>query len=485
MTDDDDNTWGDDPADKAWSLSDMDDDLGSSFKLDQDPTFGAGEIEGPPPPPMDDRPSAFDDLGPSPGAVIDPTGLRSADQPLPRITIHASCDRPEVARLIRTVSSDRRMAKAELTVELGGIDAAITRFAGMASPNLLLLDTTESAANLLRALDRLAEVIEEGCKVIIISPTNDIALYRELIRRGVSEYLVTPLQPLQLMRAISQLFVGPDKPFMGRLISVIGAKGGVGASTMAHNLAWCIAERCEANTTLVDLDLPFGTADLDFNNDPAQHVGEALVAPDRVDEVFLERIVTKQTQRLQILAAPAKLDRDYDVDAEAYERVIEQIRRTSPFVVLDLPHLWSGWMRQVLLDSDDVIIVATPDLASLRNTKNILDLMRAARPHDPPPSVVMNMVGIPKRPEVPTKDFLEAINQDRTGGNLVSYAAVIPFDAAAFGAAANNGQMIGELPLGAKLAPTFADLAASLCGRRPEPKKQAPGLKVKLPFLKR
>jgi pilus assembly protein CpaE len=332
---------------------------------------------------------------------------------------------------------------------------------------------------MLHSLDRLAQVMEEGCKVVIIGAVNDIGLFRELMARGVSEYIVPPLQPVDLIRVICGLYVNPDKPFAGRVISVIGARGGVGASTVAHNLAWSIAERQEAGATLLDLDLSFGTAALDFNQDPAQSVADALLAPDRVDDVFLERVTTKHTQRLQMLTAPATLEREFELDPMAFETVIDRVRRTSPFVVLDLPHIWTSWVKQTLLSADDAVIVAAPDLASLRNSKNIMDLLKSMRPYDSPPSVVLSMVGVPKRPEIPFKDFAEALGAEPV--------ASFPFDPALYGMAANNGQMIGEVAQASKAAIAIDTLAASLTGRKPLDQKKAASssLASKIPFLKR
>ncbi len=468
-------------ADLSWSVDETDDE----FVLEDDESFGLGDLET-----ADEAPPPFDadPANDSVEEVEDPFGLTAApapavmdggvvtEQPIPRITIHAACDRPEIARLVQGAAGDRRLAKAECIVEMGGIDAALARFSSQASPNLLIIDTVQQGSAMLRSLDRLAQVIEEGTKVVIIGAVNDIALFRELMRRGVSEYIVPPIQPVELIRAICNLYVSPDKPFAGRVISVIGARGGVGASTLAHNLAWSIAERQEAGATLIDLDLSFGTAALDFNQDPPQSVADALLAPDRVDDVLLERLTTKHTTRLQMLTAPATLEREFEIDPSAFEVVIDRVRRSSPFVVLDLPHTWSSWVKQTLLSSDEVIIVGAPDLASLRNAKNVIDLMRAMRPYDNAPHMVLNMTGVPKRPEIPFKDFAEALGSEPVQS--------IMFEPSLFGMAANNGQMIGEVQPLHKTAVAIDQLAAMLTGRRPlEVKKNQIG--VRIPFLKR
>jgi pilus assembly protein CpaE len=476
--------------DANWNLAERQDE---DFVLEEDETFGLGDIEGELPPFDADtfpKASAEQDniaLGDDPfglSAMAPPSApptLAAADgkateQPVPRITIHAACDRPEISDVVAAIGADRRMARAEISVEHGGIEAAVARFSAHASPNLLIIDTQMQGQAMLRSLDRLAQVIEEGTKVVIIGAVNDIRLFRELMARGVSEYIVPPLQPLDLIRTICGLYVNPDKPFAGRVIGVIGARGGVGASTIAHNLAWSIAERQEVGATLIDLDLSFGTAALDFNQDPQQSIADVLMAPDRVDDVFLERVTTKHTQRLQMLTAPATLEREFELDSSAFEVVIDRVRRTSPFVVLDLPHIWTSWVKQTLLSADDVIIVAAPDLASLRNSKNILDLLKSLRPYDAPPTVALSMVGVPKKPEIPFKDFAEALGAEP----IASFA----FDPQLYGMAANNGQMIGEVAPQAKSAITIDALAAGLTGRKVVEAKKA-SLTAKIPFLKR
>ena len=228
--------------------------------------------------------------------------------------------------------------------------------------------------------------------------TNDIALYRQLVSRGVSEYLVPPVKPLNLIRAIGNIFADPDTPFLGKSISVVGAKGGVGASTIAHNLAWSISENARLNATLVDLDLSFGTTALDFNQEGAQTVADALLAPERADEAVISRLLTKATDRLSLFTAPATINDDLEIPTEAYDVVIQGVRRTTPYVVIDLPHMWNSWMSATLISSDEVILICQPDLASLRNGKNIIDKLKAERPNDNPPRLVLNMAGVPKPP---------------------------------------------------------------------------------------
>ncbi|MFN3835823.1 MAG: CpaE family protein, partial [Glycocaulis sp.] len=292
-------------------------------------------------------------------------------QPVPRITIHAFCERPETGALIHNAGSDRRLARAHVNVELGGLAGAIERFHDESTPNLLIIETGMRGAQLFAQLDELASVCDGDTKLIIIGAANDITLYRELMRRGVSEYLVPPMTPLHLIRTISGLFLDPEAPFAGRSIAFIGAKGGVGSSTIAHNIAWCIGEVQHTDTVLVDLDLSFGTAGLDFNQDPAQTISQALADPDRLDDALLDRLLVRCGDRLSLFSAPATLESDWDFAPDAFEMVLEKVRRQAPMVALDLPHAWSPWVRRTLLSADKVVVTVTPDLACLRNAKNL------------------------------------------------------------------------------------------------------------------
>jgi pilus assembly protein CpaE len=231
---------------------------------------------------------------------------------------------------------------------------------------------------------------------------------------------------------------------------------------VAHNLAWAIARKLATATVIVDLDIAFGTAGLDFNQDPPQGVAEAVFAPDRLDGNLVDRLLSKCGENLSLLAASAMLDRTIDLTDTALDQLVDILRGTAPSIILDLPHVWTGWARRTLVSADEVVIVAAPELASLRNTKNLLDVLKAGRPNDRRPRVVLNLTGMPKRPEIPTAEFVKALDAE--------LAAVVPFDAQLFGTAANTGQMIAEVQPGGKVKDVFVDLATAVTGR-PDPKR--------------
>jgi pilus assembly protein CpaE len=377
--------------------------------------------------------------------------------PVPRISIQAFCETQDVAAIIQAAIADRRMNKAHVKLHMGGAPAAVEAYRSAPTPNLIVLEATHDRDALVGYLDELSQFCDAGTKVIICGKVNDIVLYRQLMLRGVSEYLVAPFGVMEFVQAVSNLYTAPGASPVGRVIAIIGAKGGVGSSTIAHNVAWSIASGLDTSTIIADLDLGFGTAGLDYNQDPPQGIAEAVFAPDRVDANLVDRLLSKCSDNLSLLAAPATLDRLYDFPETAFDSIIDVVRASTPCIILDLPHAWTAWTRRMLIGADEVMIVAAPDLANLRNAKNILDNIRSARPNDHQPKLILNGVGLLKRPEISVADFTKTVELEPI--------AVIPHDAKLFGAAANNGQMIAEIDAKSKVAEMFGDLARVITGK--------------------
>jgi pilus assembly protein CpaE len=375
--------------------------------------------------------------------------------PAPRVSVQAFCVAEETAAVVRAAAEDRRLGKALLKIQTGGMAAAIEAYRTIPTPNVIILET-EEGGDILDGLDQLATVCDPGTRVVVIGRATDVTPYRELVRRGVSDYVVGPVDTLDVVRTICSLFSASEAVAVGRIIAVVGAKGGVGASTVAHNVAWTIARDLGLDSVVTDLDLAFGTASLDYNQDPLQSIANAVFSPDRPDTAIIERLLSKCTEHLSLLAAPATLERVYDFGAEAFDAIFDTLRMTTTCIVLDIPHQWSGWTRRALIGADDILIVAEPDLANMRNAKNMLSILKAARPNDRPPLYCLNQVGMHKRPEISVRDFAKAIESPPI--------AAIPFDSRMFGTAANNGQMIAELAANHRTTEMFLRIGQRLTG---------------------
>ncbi len=403
---------------------------------------------------------AYDEEKPNPTAPAEPMAApRDARElrPVPRISIQAFCELPPLAEVITTAAADRRMARAHVKVHTGGIAAATEFYGAAPTPNLIIVESQSVGQKLVTELEQLANVCDSGTKVVVIGRINDVELYRDLARRGVSEYIVEPVDPVRLIATISDLYSEPGAEPLGRTIAFIGGKGGVGSSTVSHSVAFALAQTLGSDVMLADLDLAFGTAGLDFNQDPTQGIAEAIHSPERLDDVFLDRLLARCTEHLSLLAAPATLDRTFDLAEAAMEPVIDLAQASVPMVILDLPHMWSAWIKRTLVAADEIVLTVEPDLANLRNAKNLLDLMRQSRKNDRSPLLVINQAGMTKRPEIKVEEFAKALEIEPT--------AVIPFDAQLFGTAANNGQVVAEVDPKSAIAESFNVIARAVSGR--------------------
>jgi pilus assembly protein CpaE len=390
---------------------------------------------------------------------------------LPRITIQAFCEHSQTAELVESAVHDRRMSKVALTTHNGGLEGAIESYKSNPTPNLIIVETSLPTNEIPTALDRLAEVCDASTRLIVLGHVNDVLLYRELIRSGVSEYLVLPTSAQSIVNAISDLFAAEGAAPIGRTIGFIAAKGGAGASTIAHNVAWAISQHLRQDVLILDMDLPFGTAGLNFNQDPPHGIADALSASGKVDPTMLDRLMSKAANHINLLTAPAMLDKTFDYGERDFEQVLELAQKTTPVVILDIPHAWTAWVRHTLATIDEIVIVAEPDLANLRNAKNLSDTIKALRPNESEPLLVINQIGVPKRPEIAPKEFATSVE--------CKLLSQVQFDPQTFGTAANNGQMLAEVAANNRINDVFRAIGMHVTGRSiPEPSSKSGSLKL-------
>lgn len=384
-----------------------------------------------------------------------------------RISIVAFTETDERANAVRVMATDRRLHRSTVSVADGGLEAAARHLAMGATPDLMILETHLDGERLIQALDALAGAVATNTRVVILGTGNDITLYRTLLGMGVSEYLVGPIDPDELAGIAEALFNADGSQNTGRLIAVFGARGGVGASSVATNLAVSLGRELAEDVLLVDLDLSFGTDALALNLNPRQTVLEALAQPDRLDDLLLDRFMVKVDDRLSLLGAPAVLGEGVsDPTPEALDALFTLLRRNAPYVVVDLPHQWSPWVREVMMDANDLVVVAYPDLANLRDARNLLDRLREPRGVQAPTRLVFNRAGMARKGELTAKDFEE--------GAGVKPALSIPHDGPAFATAMNSGEPVCTAAPGSPAAKAISELAWMVSGQsRAEVKARA------------
>ncbi len=378
-------------------------------------------------------------------------------RPIPRITIQCFCETEGVRQTLETAATDRRMARTHTSVNMGGILGAVNYYGSAPTPNLIIIESRQTSDALMEELGKLASVCDADTRVVVIGHFNDILMYRELIANGISEYLVAPVTMADIMLSISNVFMSEEVGPLGKIYAFIGAKGGCGSSTICHNVAWTISSVYQNEVVLADLDLAFGTANMNLDQDPTQGIADAVFSPDRVDDILLDRLLARCAEHLNLLAAPSTLERTYDFESHAFSSILETAQKGVPCVITDIPNQWNGWTKQVLAAADEVIVTAEPELANLRNAKNLVDTITEIRPNDEMPKLVLNRAGVPKRPEIAIADFSNAIG--------IEPSAVIPFEPALFGIAANNGQMLAEADGKSPVVELLLNLTQVLTGK--------------------
>lgn len=398
------------------------------------------------------------DLTPQQNGQVN-SDLSTADvRPIPRISIQAFCETESVTSLMKAFAADRRLSRAHVKQHMGGIRAAIELYESAPTPNVIIVESSlDDDAVLIQELDQLASVCDADTRVIVIGNRNDVEIYRRLMRFGVSEYIVAPFQLMELINSVGEMFASPDAEPLGRSLAFVSAKGGAGSSTIAQNVGWSISELFQNEVIIADFDLAGGTVGLNFNQDPHQGIFEALNAGGKLDETYLDRILAKCTDRLNLLTAPAALGRTFEFTGADVDLLIETAQKSVPYIVADLPFHWTTWCEKTLATADEVVITTTPDLAGLRNAKNLLDNLNQNRKNDDNPHIVLNQVGRNKDTEIKITAFEDALEAE--------VSVVLPFEASLFGTAMNNGQMIGESAPKSALVGQFKQMAATLTGR--------------------
>ncbi|MFC7048933.1 AAA family ATPase [Emcibacter nanhaiensis] len=304
-------------------------------------------------------------------------------------------------------------------IKTGGIESAIRTLSTLPSPQFLVVDISKSA-DPMDDLTSLAEVVEPGTMVITLGNTNDITLYRELISYGIHDYLVKPVTADQLRDTISsaehaaripeETTVAATAEDTDKLVAVVGVRGGVGTSTVATSMAWILAHDKKRPTALLDMDIYFGTGALSFDLEPGRGLCDALENPSRVDGLFIERAMIKESDNLSILGSEAPLNDPTYTDPAALSHLLTELKNNFKYVVLDLPKNTVADYPLLLSEADEIILVSDLSLAATRDTIRFLAFCKTVAP-EADVKVLLNKVAGPGQVEVEKKDFEASIER--------------------------------------------------------------------------
>jgi pilus assembly protein CpaE len=265
-----------------------------------------------------------------------------------------------------------QLALGQGTILRGGIAKAVDHLGQHRSPHILIVDINGVDLPISK-VNELADVCEPGVAVIAIGNRNEIGLYRDLLNAGVTDYVVKPVNPQLLAKALtnSRAHTGEASSIhkkLGTLLSFVGARGGVGTTTLAVNTAWYLAHRQSRRVALVDLDLQNGDCALVLDIKPTSGLREALANPLRIDNTLLERVMTPVGERLFVLSSEEPLSEDLHFTAIAVETLVSALREQFHYVILDVPRIPAPPYRRALQMADFCIMVADQTLRAVRDT---------------------------------------------------------------------------------------------------------------------
>jgi pilus assembly protein CpaE len=254
----------------------------------------------------------------------------------------------------------------------GGIAKAIEYLSEQRSPHLLFVDISGVELPLSK-VQMLADVCEPGTTVIAIGDHNDVALYRDLQAAGVSDYIVKPLTRELLTKALAPKTNSGDMGRsvaslkLGKMVALIGARGGVGTTTMAANLSWHLANRQSRRVALVDLDLQHGDCNLLFNAETTPGLRDALANPLRLDPLLLERIMTQHGERLFVLGGEEPIQEHVQFTPAAVDTLFSVLRSQFHYVIVDVPRIPTPAYRRAFEIADRRVIVVDQTMRSMRD----------------------------------------------------------------------------------------------------------------------
>lgn len=341
----------------------------------------------------------------------------------------------------------------------GGLRNAIQSLSVTASPNILMVDLSESG-DPLSDINALAEVCEPGTVVIAVGQVNDVRLYRDLINSGIHDYLLKPLSPGQVRDALAHaqaVFSAPrvhDSGAAAAHIStaVIGTRGGVGASTLATSLAWLLSTDHKLPTALLDLDIHFGTGALCLDLEPGRGLTDAIENPSRIDGLFIERAMIRANDNLAILSAEAPMNTPLMTDGSAFVQLEEEFRAAFATTVIDLPRNMLVNFPQLLANVNVVVLVTEMTLASARDAIRMLSWLKANATQTQV-LVVANKVQ-PALSEISRADFEASIES--------KLDFVVPYDLKAASLAAKLGQTFAEANPSTRAGAVIRELAQAI-----------------------
>jgi pilus assembly protein CpaE len=351
---------------------------------------------------------------------------------------------------------DWRFARVTTHVTRGGIDAAIANYAQYASPDMIIIETNDISENFIAQLGQLAGVCAAGTDAVIVGPMNDVHLYRNLVGMGVRDYLVRPVAEDDLVKIIAKSITDKHGLSGSRLVAVLGAKGGVGATTVAQVLAWSMAERLKQKVMLMDAAGSSGSLGIALGAEPASSFTEAVRIGASGSEDDMKRVIQSVSDQLSLLVCGGDPILTDSPDADSVEALVNRIMQKYPVVVLDLSGAAQGVQKRILTRASNTVIVTTPLLPSLRNCRSLLNELKNLRVGFKEFDVVINKKGMAGSDEIADKDIKAALDLEPSA--KIAYAPKV------FAGGEISGKPVGQNKAAAEVIKPLEALAQRIVG---------------------
>ena len=355
-----------------------------------------------------------------------------------------------------SLQGDWRFARVGVNVHKGGIDTAIANYSQEPSPDMIIIETNDISENFIAQLGQLAGVCAPGTDAVIVGPMNDVHLYRNLVSMGVRDYLVRPVAFDDLVKVIAKAITDKHGLSGSRLVAVLGAKGGVGTTSVAQVLAATMADKFKQKVLLMDAAGSAGSMGIALGIEPASSFTEAVRIGAGGTEDDMKRIIQTVSEQLSLLVCGGEPILTDSPDADSVETLVNRVMQKYPVLVVDLSGAAPGVQKRVLSRANNAVLVTTGMLPSLRNCRTLLNEMRNIRAGFKDFDVVLNMRGMAGSEEVSDKDIKAALDLEPS--------AKVPYAPKIFAGGEVSGKPVGQNKAAADVIRPLEALAQRIVG---------------------
>lgn len=356
--------------------------------------------------------------------------------PAAKVALHVGD--ADIREAAKALAADWRFARVTFEVHDGSIETAIPFYQSTPSPELVIVETSTIEDGFTDRLGTLAGNCSENTSAVVIGPVNDVYLYRKLIDMGVSDYLVRPITKDVLAQVISKTLIEKFGASESKLVALVGAKGGVGTSVIAEEMARVISGKFDEKTIILDAAGGWSYLAVALGTEPMTSLAEMARLSISTDEGAFKRMIYSPKEKLSVLATGSDSMLDETISAEAYETIINRLMITYPVVVIDLSGASASIKKMVMTKAHEICVVSTPSLSSLRAARSLIHEIKNLRGDSGEHiSLVLNKIGQAAGSEVAKSDIEKVMDRKAR--------LSIPYDEKVFGVSEAQGKSIEDV----------------------------------------